>query len=202
MWAGVNPSQLDLDERRRARFCIMRAFAGLWRGGVVMASTRKARPTRKRRWIARCVKLLTEKSISPEDIIFDPNIFAIATGIDEHNNYGVDFINAARHIRQNLPHAHISGGVSNLSFSFRGNEPVREAMHAVFLYHAIQAGMDMGIVNAGQLAVLTASIRLRRLRDLSNRNPMQPSGCRHCRTLKSNGAREAKERDSLARLAG
>ena len=89
----------------------------------------------------------------PEDIIFDPNIFAIATGIEEHNNYGVDFIEAARWIRANLPGVHISGGVSNLSFSFRGNEPVREAMHSVFLYHAIKAGMDMGIVNAGQMAV-------------------------------------------------
>jgi 5-methyltetrahydrofolate--homocysteine methyltransferase len=89
----------------------------------------------------------------PEDIIFDPNIFAIATGLEEHNNYGVDFIEATRWIRQNLPHAHISGGVSNLSFSFRGNEPVREAMHSVFLYHAIHAGMDMGIVNAGQMIV-------------------------------------------------
>ncbi len=89
----------------------------------------------------------------PEDIIFDPNIFAIATGIEEHNNYGVDFIEATRWIRKNLPHAHVSGGVSNLSFSFRGNEPVREAMHSVFLYHAIHAGMDMGIVNAGQMIV-------------------------------------------------
>src|SRR5262249_35865502 len=88
-----------------------------------------------------------------EDIIFDPNTFAIATGIEEHNNYGVDFIEAARWIRLNLPGVHISGGVSNLSFSFRGNEPVREAMHSVFLYHAIHAGMDMGIVNAGQMAV-------------------------------------------------
>src|SRR5213076_1217125 len=97
--------------------------------------------------------LVGQLDFPPEDIIFDPNIFAIATGLEEHNNYGVDFIEATRWIRQNLPHAHISGGVSNLSFSFRGNEPVREAMHAVFLYHAIQGGMDMGIVNAGQLAV-------------------------------------------------
>ena len=82
-----------------------------------------------------------------------PNVFAIATGLEEHNNYGVDFIEATRWIRQNLPHAHVSGGVSNLSFSFRGNEPVREAMHSVFLYHAIKAGMDMGIVNAGQMIV-------------------------------------------------
>ena len=103
---------------------------------------------------ARAYKLLTEKAdFPPEDIVFDPNIFAVATGIEEHNGYGVAFIEATRQIRQTLPHAHISGGVSNLSFSFRGNEPVREAMHAVFLYHAIQAGMDMGIVNAGQLAV-------------------------------------------------
>ncbi|MFF0924815.1 methionine synthase [Rhizobium leguminosarum] len=102
----------------------------------------------------RAYKLLTEKiGYPPEDIIFDPNIFAVATGIEEHNNYGVDFIEATRTIRERMPLVHISGGVSNLSFSFRGNEPVREAMHAVFLYHAIQAGMDMGIVNAGQLAV-------------------------------------------------
>ncbi|MBB3810531.1 methionine synthase [Pseudochelatococcus contaminans] len=105
----------------------------------------------------RAYKLLTEKAgFAPEDIIFDPNIFAVATGIEEHDNYGVDFIEAVREITATLPRAHVSGGVSNLSFSFRGNEPVREAMHAVFLYHAIQAGMDMGIVNAGQLAVFEA----------------------------------------------
>ncbi|TPQ28743.1 methionine synthase [Bradyrhizobium guangdongense] len=97
--------------------------------------------------------LVNKVGFPPEDIIFDPNIFAIATGIEEHNNYGVDFIEATRWIRKNLPGAHISGGVSNLSFSFRGNEPVREAMHSVFLYHAIKAGMDMGIVNAGQMIV-------------------------------------------------
>ena len=102
----------------------------------------------------RAYDLLVEKlDFPPQDIIFDPNIFAIATGLEEHNNYGVDFIEATRWIRQNLPHAHISGGVSNLSFSFRGNEPVREAMHSVFLYHAIKAGMDMGIVNAGQMVI-------------------------------------------------
>src|SRR5712664_4860944 len=97
--------------------------------------------------------LVKQVGFLPEDIIFDPNIFAIATGMEEHNGYGVAFIEAARWIRANLPHVHVSGGVSNLSFSFRGNEPVREAMHSVFLYHAIQAGMDMGIVNAGQMAV-------------------------------------------------
>ncbi len=97
--------------------------------------------------------LVNEVGFLPEDIIFDPNIFAVATGIEEHNNYAVDFIEATRWIKQNLPHAKISGGVSNVSFSFRGNDPVREAIHTVFLYYAIQAGMDMGIVNAGQLGV-------------------------------------------------
>ncbi|MEQ1802990.1 MAG: methionine synthase [Gammaproteobacteria bacterium] len=102
----------------------------------------------------RCYRLLTEQvGFPPEDIIFDPNIFAVATGIEEHNDYGVAFIEATRQIKQRLPHALVSGGVSNVSFSFRGNDPVREAMHSVFLYHAIQAGMDLGIVNAGQLAI-------------------------------------------------
>jgi len=102
----------------------------------------------------RAYRLLTKQvGFPPEDIIFDPNIFAVATGIDEHNDYGNAFIEATRQIKEKLPHARISGGVSNVSFSFRGNNPVREAMHAVFLYHAIKAGMDMGIVNAGQLAI-------------------------------------------------
>ncbi|WP_425364962.1 methionine synthase [Jiella endophytica] len=124
---------------------------------VVMAFDEKGQADSYERKVEICTKaykLLTEKAgLAPEDIVFDPNIFAVATGIEEHNPYGVAFIDAARTIRETLPHAHISGGVSNLSFSFRGNEAVREAMHAVFLYHAIQAGMDMGIVNAGQLAV-------------------------------------------------
>lgn len=103
---------------------------------------------------SRAYRILTEQLNFPaEDIIFDPNIFAIATGIDEHNNYGMDFIDATREIKKTLPHALVSGGVSNVSFSFRGNNPVREAIHAVFLYHAIKVGMDMGIVNAGQLAI-------------------------------------------------
>ncbi|WP_372835400.1 methionine synthase, partial [Pontibacterium sp.] len=102
----------------------------------------------------RSYRVLVDKvGFPPEDIIFDPNIFAVATGIDEHNNYAVDFIEATGWIKQNLPHAKVSGGVSNVSFSFRGNNPVREAIHCVFLYHAIQQGMDMGIVNAGQLAI-------------------------------------------------
>jgi 5-methyltetrahydrofolate--homocysteine methyltransferase len=124
---------------------------------------------------ARAYKLLTEQvGFPPEDIIFDPNIFAIATGIEEHNNYGVDFIEATRTIKQSLPHAKISGGVSNVSFSFRGNNPVREAIHAVFLYHAIKAGMDMGIVNAGQLAIyeeIPAELRERVEDVVLNRRP-------------------------------
>ncbi|WP_035714224.1 methionine synthase [Azorhizobium doebereinerae] len=130
---------------------------------------------RKTQICARAYKILVEEiGFPPEDIIFDPNVFAVATGIEEHAPYGVYFIEATRWIRQNLPHAHISGGVSNLSFSFRGNEPVREAMHAVFLYHAIQAGMDMGIVNAGQLAVydeIPAELREACEDVVLNRNP-------------------------------
>src|SRR3984885_11840150 len=124
---------------------------------VVMAFDEQGQADTLERKVSICTrayKLLTEKAdFPPEDIVFDPNIFAVATGIEEHNGYGVAFIEATRQIRQAMPLAHISGGVSNLSFSFRGNEPVREAMHAVFLYHTIQAGMDMGIVNAGQLGV-------------------------------------------------
>src|SRR5207244_1343245 len=104
----------------------------------------------------RAYKLLTADGTDANDIVFDPNIFAVATGIDEHRRYALDFIEAAREIRARCPGTHISGGLSNLSFSFRGNEPVRRAMHSVFLYHAIPAGMDMGIVNAGQLDVYDA----------------------------------------------
>ncbi len=123
---------------------------------IVMAFDEQGQADTLARKIAICgraYKLLTEDGFPAEDIIFDPNIFAIATGIPEHDNYAVDFIEAVRWIRQNLPHAHSSGGVSNVSFSFRGNEPVREAIHTVFLYHAIKAGLTMGIVNAGQLGV-------------------------------------------------
>ncbi|MDC9724493.1 MAG: methionine synthase [Gammaproteobacteria bacterium] len=117
---------------------------------VGQADTRE----RKREICTRSYEILTEQvGFPPEDIIFDPNIFAVATGIDEHNNYAVDFIEAVKDIKQALPHAMVSGGVSNVSFSFRGNNPLREAIHAVFLYHAVKAGMDMGIVNAGQLAI-------------------------------------------------
>ena len=103
---------------------------------------------------ARAYKILTEHiGFPPQEIIFDPNILTVGTGIEEHNNYAVNFIEATRWIKQNLPLAKVSGGVSNISFSFRGNNPVREAMHSAFLYHAIKAGMDMGIVNPGMLAV-------------------------------------------------
>ena len=102
----------------------------------------------------RAYRILTEEVGFPaEDIIFDPNVLTVATGIEEHNNYAVDFIEATRWIKATLPGARVSGGISNISFSFRGNNPVREAMHAVFLYHAIRAGLDLGIVNAGMLAV-------------------------------------------------
>ncbi len=123
---------------------------------VVMAFDEKGQADTKNRKVEICARaydLLLSIGFPPEDIIFDPNVFAVATGIEEHNNYGVDFIEAAREIKARCPHVHISGGLSNLSFSFRGNEPVRRAMHSVFLFHAIPAGMDMGIVNAGQLDV-------------------------------------------------
>jgi 5-methyltetrahydrofolate--homocysteine methyltransferase len=124
---------------------------------IVMAFDEKGQADTYQRKIEICERayriLVDQVGTSPEDIIFDPNIFAIATGIEEHNNYAVDFINATRWIRENLPYAKVSGGVSNVSFSFRGNDPAREAIHTVFLYHAIRAGMSMGIVNAGMMGV-------------------------------------------------
>jgi 5-methyltetrahydrofolate--homocysteine methyltransferase len=124
---------------------------------VIMAFDEQGQADTVARRVAICARayaILTERvGLAPEDIIFDPNIFAVATGIEEHNGYGVAFIEATRQIKAQLPHAMVSGGVSNVSFSFRGNDPVREAMHSVFLYHAIAAGMDLGIVNAGQLAI-------------------------------------------------
>ena len=126
-------------------------------GVVVMAFDEQGQADNYERRIAICKRaydiLVNEVGIAPEDIIFDPNILTVATGIEEHNNYALDFINAVRWIKENLPGAKVSGGVSNISFSFRGNNVVREAMHSAFLYHAIRAGLDMGIVNAGQLAV-------------------------------------------------
>ena len=142
-----------LDEFKRQARLVKRYGAA----AVVMAFDEKGQADTYERKIEICERayrvLVDEVGFPPEDIIFDPNIFAIATGIEEHNNYAVDFINATRWIKQNLPGAKVSGGVSNVSFSFRGNDPVREAIHTVFLYHAIQAGMDMGIVNAGMVGV-------------------------------------------------
>lgn len=136
---------------RHARICMDYGAAV-----VVMAFDEVGQADTRERKVEICERaynLLTGIGFPPEDIIFDPNIFAVATGIDEHRRYAIDFIEACRDIKQRCPHVHISGGVSNLSFSFRGNEPVRRAMHSVFLYHAIKAGMDMGIVNAGQLDI-------------------------------------------------
>nr|WP_229223793.1 methionine synthase [Duganella sp. sic0402] len=148
---------------RQARLCLSYGAAV-----IVMAFDETGQADTYERKIEICgraYKVLTEQvGFPPEDIIFDPNIFAVATGIEEHNNYAVDFINATRWIKENLPHAKISGGVSNVSFSFRGNDPAREAIHTVFLYHAIKAGMTMGIVNAGMVGVyddLPAELRER-----------------------------------------
>ncbi len=159
--------------RRHAR--LIRKYGA---AAVVMAFDEQGQADTYERKIEICKRsydiLVNEVGFPPQDIIFDPNIFAVATGIEEHNNYAVDFIEATRWIKQNLPHALVSGGVSNVSFSFRGNNPVREAIHAVFLYHAIEAGMDMGIVNAGQLAVyddLPAELRERVEDVILNRRP-------------------------------
>jgi len=142
-----------LDEFKRQARLVKRYGAA----AVVMAFDEKGQADTYERKVEICERayrvLVDEVGFPPEDIIFDPNIFAIATGIEEHNNYAVDFINATRWIKQHLPGAKVSGGVSNVSFSFRGNDTVREAIHTVFLYHAIQAGMDMGIVNAGMVGV-------------------------------------------------
>ena len=142
-----------VDEFKRQARLVKRYGAA----AVVMAFDEKGQADTYERKVEICERayriLVDEVGFPPEDIIFDPNIFAIATGIEEHNNYAVDFINATRWIKQNLPGAKVSGGVSNVSFSFRGNDPVREAIHTVFLYHAIKAGMDMGIVNAGMVGV-------------------------------------------------
>ena len=150
---------------------------------VVMAFDTQGQADTYERKIEICERayriLVDEVDFPPEDIIFDPNIFAIATGIDEHNNYAVDFINATRWIKANLPGAKVSGGVSNVSFSFRGNDPVREAIHTVFLYHAIKAGMDMGIVNAGMMGVydeLDPILRERVEDVVLNRQPVYKPG--------------------------
>src|SRR6202041_1102254 len=149
---SISMKEGEAEFLRQAR--LVRAYGA---AVVVMAFDEQGQADTFERKVAICArayKLLTEQAgFPPEDIVFDPNIFAIATGIEEHNGYGVSYIEATRLIKEKLPHALVSGGVSNVSFSFRGNDSVREAMHSAFLYHAIRAGMDMGIVNAGQLAI-------------------------------------------------
>ncbi len=171
-----------LDEFKRQAKLIKRYGAA----AVVMAFDEKGQADTYQRKVEICERayrvLVDEVGFAPEDIIFDPNIFAIATGIEEHDNYAVDFINATRWIKQNLPGAKVSGGVSNVSFSFRGNDPVREAIHTVFLYHAIQAGMDMGIVNAGMVGVyddLEPTLRERVEDVVLNRTPQYKDGEEH-----------------------
>lgn len=170
---SISLKEGEQDFIAKARLC-MRYGAAV----VVMAFDEDGQADTVERKNAICKRsydiLVNEIGFPPQDIIFDPNIFAVATGIEEHNNYALDFIEACRYIRQNLPHALVSGGVSNVSFSFRGNDTVREAIHSVFLYHAIKAGMNMGIVNAGQLAVyddLAAELKERVEAVILNTNP-------------------------------
>jgi len=172
MKEGVEPF------KRQAR--LIRRYGA---AAVVMAFDEKGQADTYERKVEICERayrmLVDEIGFPPEDIIFDPNIFAIATGIEEHDNYAVDFIDATRWIKQNLPGAKVSGGVSNVSFSFRGNDPMREAIHTVFLYHAIQAGMDMGIVNAGMVGVyddLEPKLRERVEDVVLNRTPVYQPG--------------------------
>jgi len=152
-------NSISLKEGEEAFLKVARRVMAYGAAVVVMAFDETGQADTKERKVAICGRaydLLVGIGFEPQDIIFDPNIFAIGTGIDEHRRYAIDYIEACREIKARCPHVHISGGVSNLSFSFRGNEPVRRAMHSVFLYHAIRAGMDMGIVNAGQLDVYDA----------------------------------------------
>ena len=171
-----------LDEFKRQAKLVKRYGAA----AVVMAFDEKGQADTYARKVEICERayrvLVDEVGFPPEDIIFDPNIFAIATGIEEHDNYAVDFINATRWIKQNLPGAQVSGGVSNVSFSFRGNDPVREAIHTVFQYHAIQAGLDMGHVNAGMVGVyddLEPTLRERVEDVVLNRVPQYKDGEQH-----------------------
>src|SRR4249920_3578001 len=171
---------------------------------IVMAFDEVGQADTKKRKVEIChraYKILTEQvGFAPQDIIFDPNIFAVATGIEEHNNYAVDFIEATREIKKLMPLTKVSGGVSNVSFSFRGNDHVREAIHSVFLYYAIKAGMDMGIVNAGQLVVydeieptlrnLCEDVLLNRNND---NNQATEALINHAETVKAKGKIEVKD---------
>ena len=190
---SISMKEGEAEFLRQARLCLRYGAAV-----IVMAFDEQGQAdtfARKTEICKRAYDLLTQQvGYPPEDIIFDPNIFAIATGIEEHNNYAVDFIEATRWIRQNLPYAKVSGGVSNVSFSFRGNDPAREAIHTVFLYHAIKAGMTMGIVNAGMVGVyddLAPELRERVEDVVLNRRPdatermIEIAG-----TLKAGGAKE------------
>ena len=178
---------------------------------VVMAFDEQGQADTVERKVAICERaydLLTQRAgFDPEDIIFDPNIFAVATGIAEHNDYAVAFIEAVWQIKERLPGTRVSGGVSNVSFSFRGNEPLREAIHAVFLYHAIAAGLDMAIVNAGQLAQyeeIDPELR-ERVEDviLNRRARRRPSACWRSPSATATPARVQREADlELARAAG
>jgi 5-methyltetrahydrofolate--homocysteine methyltransferase len=175
---SISMKEGEAEFRRQAR--LVRRYGA---AAVVMAFDEQGQADICQRKIEICTRayriLVDEVGFPPEDIIFDPNIFAIATGIEEHDNYAVDFIEATRWIKQNLPGAKVSGGVSNVSFSFRGNDPVREAIHTVFLYHAIQAGMDMGIVNAGMVGVydeLEPTLRERVEDVVLNRRPRYQPG--------------------------
>ncbi|MGH6645573.1 methionine synthase, partial [Aquabacterium sp.] len=179
---------------------------------VVMAFDEKGQADTFARKVEICERayriLVDEVGFPPEDIVFDPNIFAIATGIEEHDNYAVDFINATRWIKENLPGAKISGGVSNVSFSFRGNDPMREAIHTVFLYHAIQAGMDMGIVNAGMVGVYDAldPVLRERVEDVVlNRQPVYKEGEPHLtpgeRLIEIADSAKGAAKDDSAKLA-
>jgi 5-methyltetrahydrofolate--homocysteine methyltransferase len=190
---SISMKEGEAEFLRQARLC-RRYGAAV----IVMAFDEQGQAdtfARKTEICKRAYDLLTQKvDFPPEDIIFDPNIFAIATGIEEHNNYAVDFIEATRWIRQNLPYAKVSGGVSNVSFSFRGNDPAREAIHTVFLYHAIHAGMTMGIVNAGMVGVyddLAPELRERVEDVVLNRRPDATERMiEFAATLKAGGAKE------------
>ncbi len=199
---SISMKEGEAEFLRQARLCRQYGAAV-----IVMAFDEQGQAdtyARKTEICARAYALLTGIGFPPEDIIFDPNIFAIATGIEEHDNYAVDFIEATAWIKANLPHAKVSGGVSNVSFSFRGNDPVREAIHTVFLYHAIKAGMSMGIVNAGMLGVyddLEPELR-RKVEDVVlNRAVATPGGAGEALVEFAQTVKEGKAKDSGPDLA-